>query len=234
VFLSNRSAFDVGPLTLKRKSLIVVIEVPLCHFAAIFSNPGGIMQILVLSGSRNRQGKTAQAIDALCKGASAAGAGIEQIFLPEKNLERCRQCNPDGWGICRTEHRCIIEDDFVPIVEKIKAADAMIIATPVYFADLSDSLRGFLDRLRRIRFMGGGPPVAGRPPAAQAGTPAIGLCYAGGSGYGTISCAFNLERILQTCGFDILDMIPVRRQNIDMKIPLLEIEGHWLVTRKVA
>jgi NAD(P)H-dependent FMN reductase len=192
------------------------------------------MQILVLSGSRNRQGKTAQAIDALCKGAAGAGAGIEKIFLPEQNLERCRQCNPDGWGICRTEHRCIIEDDFASIVEKIKAANALIVATPVYFGDLSDSMRGFLDRLRRIRFMGGGPPSAGRPPAAQGGTPAIGLCYAGGSGFGTISCAVNLERVLQTCGFDIQDMIPVRRQNIDMKIPLLEIEGQWLVTRKVA
>jgi NAD(P)H-dependent FMN reductase len=192
------------------------------------------MQILVLSGSRNRQGKTAQAIDALCKGAAGAGGTIEKIFLPEQKLERCRQCNPDGWGICRTEHRCFIEDDFASIVEKIKAANAMIFATPVYFADLSDSMRGFLDRLRRIRFMGGGPPVSGRPPTAQGGTPAIGLCYAGGSGFGTISCAANLERVLQTCGFDNLDMIPVRRQNIDMKIPLLEMEGQWLVTRKVA
>ena len=192
------------------------------------------MQILVISGSRNRQGKTAQAINAVCKGVVKAGGRTESIFLIEHNLERCRQCNPDGWGICRTEHRCIIEDDFVSIVEKIKLADVLVFATPVYFTDLSESMRGFLERLRRIRFMTGAPPpIPGRPPIAY-GTPAIGLCYAGGSGFGTISCAANLERIVQTCGFDIVDMIPVRRQNLEMKMQLLEMVGQWLNTKPVS
>jgi hypothetical protein len=63
------------------------------------------------------------------------------------------------------------------------------------------------------------------------GTPAIGICYAGGSGNGTVSCAFFLERILQTCGFDVVDMVPVRRQNIDNKLPMLEMTGKWLTTK---
>ena len=35
----------------------------------------------------------------------------------------------------------------------------------------------------------------------------------------------------QTCGFDVVDMIPVRRQNIENKIPMLELTGKWLATK---
>jgi multimeric flavodoxin WrbA len=189
------------------------------------------MQILILSGSRNREGKTAGAIKTMQKGIAAAGGESEVIFLTEQKLERCRQCDPDGWGQCRREGSCIIEDDFPSIVKKIKAADVVVFANPVYFGDLSESMRGFLDRLRRTRFMRPGP--GGRPagPFPRGGKPAVGLCYAGGSGNGTISCAASLERILQFSGFDVVDMIPLRRQNYEFKLPILEMTGKWLVTK---
>jgi NAD(P)H-dependent FMN reductase len=192
------------------------------------------MKILILSGSKNRKGKTASAIEAIRKGIAKGKGETESIFLTELTLEKCRQCNPDGWGICRTEHRCIIEDDFASISEKIKASDIVVFATPVYFGDLCESMRGFLDRLRRTRFMFGPPSGPGMPPRQTTTTPAIGLCYAGGSGNGTVSCAFNLEKILQTCGFDVVDMIPVRRQNLEMKMPHLERVGEWLVSKPVS
>jgi NAD(P)H-dependent FMN reductase len=190
------------------------------------------VKILILSGSKNKDGKTASAISSIIRGISNAKGQSETIFLTSLKLEKCRQCNADGWGICRTEHRCVIEDDFAGIVEKIKTADAVVFATPVYFMDLSESMRSFLDRLRRIRFATGAAPRPGMPPAGQGNaTPAVGMCYAGGSGNGTVSCAFNLERILQICGFDVVDMIPVRRQNLEMKTPYLERVGEWLTTK---
>jgi hypothetical protein len=92
-------------------------------------------------------------------------------------------------------------------------------------------MQAFLDRLRRINFPklmeSGGP---GMPPRAQ-GKPVIGLCYAGGSGNGTTSCCAALERILQTCGYDVVDMIPARRQNLEAKLPILELTGKWMVTK---
>jgi NAD(P)H-dependent FMN reductase len=188
------------------------------------------MQILILSGSRNRKGKTARAVRAIRKGITEAEGKSEVIFLPELNLERCRQCEADGWGICRRERRCIIEDDFADVAEKVKKADVVVFANPVYFGDLAESMKTFLERFRRTRFMRpGARPPGPFPPSG--GTPAIGLCYAGGSGNGTVSCAFFLERILQMCGFDVVDMIPVRRQNIDIKLPMLEMTGKWLATK---
>jgi NAD(P)H-dependent FMN reductase len=188
------------------------------------------MQILILSGSRNRKGQTARAIKAIRKGITEAKGKSEAIFLPELKLERCRQCEADGWGLCRKEGRCVIEDDFAAIAEKVKKADAVVFANPVYFGDLAESMRTFLDRFRRTRFIRPGAAPPG-PFPSSGGTPAIGLCYAGGSGNGTVSCAFFLERILQMCGFDVVDMIPARRQNLDIKLPMLEATGKWLTTK---
>ena len=182
------------------------------------------MNILVLSGSRNPQGKTAHAINTVRKGITAAGGESECLFLPELNLERCRQCDPDGWGLCRKEGHCTIEDDFPSLVEKIKSSDVVVFANPVYFGDLTESMRGFLDRLRRIRFRRTNPVI-------PQGIPAIGLCYAGGSGNGSPNCSASLDRALQSCGFDVVDMVPLRRQNLEAKLPALEIIGRWLVTR---
>jgi NAD(P)H-dependent FMN reductase len=190
------------------------------------------MHVLALSGSKNKKGKTAQAINAICKGVAKGGGTSEVVFLTDHNLERCRQCEPDGWGICRREHRCIIEDDFPALSEKVKAADAVVIANPVYFGDLSESMKTFLERLRRIKWAGPSAVAGGAPGAGSPGRiPAIGLCYAGGSGNGTVSCAFFLERVLQMCGFDLVDMILARRQNLEAKIPMLELTGAWLATK---
>jgi multimeric flavodoxin WrbA len=189
------------------------------------------MQIVMVSGSRNREGRTARSITTIGKGAAKAGAQSEYIFLPELNIERCRQCDPDGSGICMREHRCIIEDDFAAIVEKLNAADAVVFAGPVYFLDLSESLRAFMERLRRVKGPSK-PGPGGFPRLARTGAaPAVGLCLAGSGGGGAITCCQILEKIMLECGYDVVDMIPVRRQNLEFKLPLMELTGEWLASK---
>jgi multimeric flavodoxin WrbA len=181
------------------------------------------MKAIIISGSRNPQGQTAQAINALVEGMNAGGADCEVVFLPQKNIECCRQCDEKGWGLCRPQGRCVIEDDFAALVQKINDADAAVFATPVYFSDLSESLRAFLDRLRRItRHESAKAPLAGKP--------ALGTCVAGGGGGGAPACGVILERTLATCGFDVVDMVPARRQNLEMKLDVLRTTGKWLAT----
>ena len=182
------------------------------------------MQILFLSGSRNPEGRTARAINTMRQGVTKAGVNTECFFLPELTLERCRQCESNGWGICQHEGRCINDnDDFPSLVEKIRSSDVAVFATPVYFQDLSESIRGFLDRLRRI--------CSRNTDAFIQDKPAVGLCLAGGRGLGASSACVNLERILQRCGFDVVDMIPLHRQNLEAKLPVLELIGEWLATK---
>lgn len=175
---------------------------------------------IAISGSRNPQGQTARAVTALRQGLEAEGLRVETVFLPGHAIERCRQCDDNGWGLCRREGRCVIVDDFAPLVEKLRAAEGAILATPVYYSDLSESLRAFLDRLRRIG--------TGNNKLGIDRKKAVGVCVAGGGGGGAPACCQSLERILSTCGFDTVDMIPVRRQNLAAKLPLLERVGAWL------
>lgn len=185
------------------------------------------MKLLAVLGSRNPDGQTARACRALAEGAAARGAEVESVFLPTMTVERCRQCDERGWGLCSREGRCVIEDDFAAVVDKMRQADAVVFATPVYFSDLSESLKTLLDRLRRVRHVD-------TAKEGIEGKPAIGICVAGGGGGGAPSCAVILERTLRTCGFDVLDLVPVRRQNLEMKLGVLRLTGEWLGSGKTA
>ena len=61
------------------------------------------MKLLIVLGSRNPEGKTARAAGALLQGATDAGWEGECAFLPKKKVERCRQCDENGWGLCWSE-----------------------------------------------------------------------------------------------------------------------------------
>jgi len=99
----------------------------------------------------------------------------------------------------------------------------VVFATPVYFGDLSESMRALLDRLRRTCMNEAGKD-------GISGKLAVGICVAGGGGGGAPSCIVSLEKVLRTCGFDVVDLIPVRRQNLDMKLDVLRITGEWLAS----
>ena len=183
------------------------------------------MNVIMISGSRNPQGKTASMAEAVLRGAAAAGAQCERVFLPTLQIERCRQCNDMGWGDCREKGTCVIEDDFAGLVGKIRQAGAVVFANPVYFGDLSESMRVFLDRLRRTCMHENGKKGIG-------GKDAVGVCVAGGGGGGAPDCCASLQDILAIIGFNVIDIIPARRQNLDMKTKVLKIVGKWLVTQK--
>jgi len=179
------------------------------------------MNVVLVCGSRNPSGQTARAADAVLAGVAKAGGTSERVFLPALKIERCRQCDDNGWGACRKEGHCVIADDFAALVEKVRRADAVVFATPVYYGDLSESLRAFTDRLRRTC-----THDAGR--ASIKGKPAVGVCVAGGGGGGAPACCVSLERVLTTTGFDVIDVAPVRRQNLQAKLARLDLLGQWL------
>jgi multimeric flavodoxin WrbA len=179
------------------------------------------MKVVGILGSRNPEGQTARAAGAMLEALAGRGVEVKRMFLPAMKIERCRQCDEKGWGLCRSEGRCVIEDDFASLVAQVRSADAALFATPVYFGDLSESIRAFLDRLRRItRHADGKVGIEGKP--------ALGICVAGGGGGGAPSCAVSLEKVLTQATLDPLDVVPVRRQNLEMKLGVLRLTGHWL------
>ena len=178
------------------------------------------MKAMAILGSRAEEGQTAVAAKAFLDGIADAGGESQMAFLPEMDIARCRQCQDSGWGTCRAEGRCCIDDDFAGLVEKIRQADAVVFANPVYFSDLSESLRAFLDRLRRTCTHDAGKE-------GISGKPAVGICVAGGGGGGAPACLVSLEKIASRCGFDVVDLVPVRRQNTELKLQVLRLSGKW-------
>ena len=82
-------------------------------------------------------------------------------------------------------------------------------------------MHAFLDRLWRTCVHESGKEKL-------SGKPAMGICVAGGGGGGAPACTVSLEKYLGGCGFDLVDMMPVRRQNLDMKLSILKTTGKWL------
>lgn len=179
------------------------------------------MKTLVIVGSRNREGQTARAVRAYTEGLGEGGSDIETVFLTEMQVGHCKQCDQEGWGGCLTRGICSgQQDDFQGLVDKIRAADAVVFATPVYWGDLAESLKAFLDRFRRTcTHKDGKKGVAGKP--------ALGLGVAGGGGGGSCECMRRLEDTLHHCGFDVVDLVPTRRQNLELKLAVLELTGKW-------
>jgi len=111
------------------------------------------------------------------------------------------------------------------LVEKIRQADAAAFLSPVYYSDMSESLRAFTDRLRRMC-----THEVGR--VSIKGKPAMGVCVAGGGGGGAPACCVSLGKVMATCGLDVVDVIPVRRQNLQAKQQTLELAGQRLVSER--
>ncbi len=166
------------------------------------------MKVLIVSGNPKTDGLCQSVIEAVMAGAGEAQASVEEIRLCDMQLVRCAVCN-DGWGICREQHICVYGNDgFEAVGDKIESADAIVIATPVYWGEVTETLKCFLDRFRRCNF-----GISGRISAKQV----LLIASAGGSGNGIVSCLKQLESFCQHTGAVVFDFIAVNRWNSDYK-----------------
>lgn len=100
-------------------------------------------KILVLLGSPRKNGNSAILAGQISRGAESEGAEVETIFLHGMNIAPCQSCytcqKPDSTG-------CAIDDDMQLIYRKIIAADALVIASPVYWFTMSAQTKLLIDR----------------------------------------------------------------------------------------
>lgn len=173
------------------------------------------MSVLVVWASPNADGLTALARDRVAGGIARVGAAPEVAHLNACNIQRCRACG-DGWGLCRSEGRCIVADDFTSLYEAMVAADGIVWITPVYWHDLAECLKTFLDRLRRCE--------TGHNHALRGKRNLLVAC-AGGTGRGAIRCLGNLEATLGHMDMSAVDRLPVIRFSREYMLPALEAAG---------
>ncbi|MGI5876761.1 MAG: flavodoxin family protein [Dethiobacteria bacterium] len=107
------------------------------------------MYILGLNGSPHRRGNTAFLLDIALDAAGMEGAQTEKIFLQEKiettKRPYCIACESPCTG------KCFQGTELYTVMEKLAKADGILVASPVYFGNVSAQLKGFWDKTRYLR-----------------------------------------------------------------------------------
>lgn len=97
--------------------------------------------VLILSASPRKGGNSDLLCDQFMQGAQQAGHQAEKIFLRDKTIGTCTGC-----GTCYAKKRCPQKDDMPEILEKMIAADILVMATPVYFYTMNAQMKTLIDR----------------------------------------------------------------------------------------
>lgn len=97
--------------------------------------------ILIISTSLRKDSNSDILADEFAKGALDAGNTVEKINLGDKKIEFCRGCLA-----CQQTKKCVINDDVEEIIQKMKYADVLVFATPIYYYEMSGQMKTMLDR----------------------------------------------------------------------------------------
>ena len=98
-------------------------------------------KILILSGSPRKGGNSETLCARFAKGAQEAGHTVELIRLHTKKLGFCTACYA-----CKKTGVCVQKDDMAGILEKMGAADVIVLSTPVYFYQMTAQMKTLIDR----------------------------------------------------------------------------------------
>ena len=166
------------------------------------------MKFVVVSGNPKKDGLTKRMTDEIIRGVKDGGADACEVSA--YGMSYCRSCN-GGAGQCLGDsHRCVFgKDGFTDAQEKIREADAVAFISPVYWEEVSESLKSFMDRFRRCESSG----IFNQRKAALTGKPVLLVASAGGSGLDMIEPLKEMERFVHHMGGMVFDAIGINRWN---------------------
>ena len=111
------------------------------------------MKILAIVGSCRKNGNTDQLVDMVRKGLNeeaeraAVALEVETLHLADRPIGFCRGCRA---CFDRGEESCPVKDDLLSIKAKMKQADGILVASPVYVHDVSGVMKNWIDRLAHV------------------------------------------------------------------------------------
>ena len=104
------------------------------------------MKVIAINGSPHAEGNTYYALRLVLAELENLGIETEMIHIGNKPLHSCKGC-----GVCYQlkDGNCVLgdADGMNEWVEKIKAADGILLGSPVHFSGISGAMKCFCDRL---------------------------------------------------------------------------------------
>lgn len=99
------------------------------------------MKIVAIVGSPRPAGNTNYLVDAALAEAAKLGIETEKLMLSRYQVNPCQ-----GHDNCGSQPACLQKDDAPWILERFRQADGIILATPVYYYNMSAQMKAFVDR----------------------------------------------------------------------------------------
>lgn len=100
------------------------------------------MEIVCILGSPRKEGNSATLARRFCEKAEGMGAETQYYYLNELDFKGCQGCLS-----CKTEtDHCVVEDDLKDVLEAVKRADILVLASPVYFGTVTGQAKCYIDR----------------------------------------------------------------------------------------
>lgn len=104
-----------------------------------------LMKIIAINGSpKGKASNTNVMVNSFLAGALEAGAEVLNIYLAEKEIGYCKGCY-SCWF--KSPGKCIIQDDMTDVISHLAGANVIVLASPLYFNNISGTLKVFMDRL---------------------------------------------------------------------------------------
>ena len=112
------------------------------------------MKVVAINGSPRKEGNTEILLRRVLDQLSGSGWETELVQLGGKKIRGCTSCYQ---CFVKKDSRCVVKTDiFNEYLEKILAADAIILGTPTYFSDVSSEMKAFIDRAGFVSIANGG------------------------------------------------------------------------------
>ncbi|MFC1699476.1 flavodoxin family protein [Candidatus Omnitrophota bacterium] len=103
------------------------------------------MKVLGVLGSPLRGGNAEIILDKALEGARSSGRDTEKLILNELKFVPCQNC-----GGCDETGVCIVDDEMQRVYERVAEAEAIILASPIFFGSLSAQTKAMVDRFQSI------------------------------------------------------------------------------------
>ena len=100
--------------------------------------------IVILNGSPRKTGNTAALVQEFARGAREAGNTVTEFFLDGMDIHGCKGC---FGGRSSQDHPCVQKDDMDQIYPAVKESTVVVLASPLYYWNMSGKLRTAVDRL---------------------------------------------------------------------------------------
>ncbi|SNB47097.1 flavodoxin family protein [Geobacter sp. DSM 9736] len=100
------------------------------------------MKVVCLLGSPRSRGISATIAGRFMETAATLGAETRSFELNRLTYRGCQGCYACKKGL----DRCVLTDDLAEVLGAVQEADVVVLASPVYYGDVTAQLKGFIDR----------------------------------------------------------------------------------------